>query len=104
MGRTARLLNLALGLWLIASAFLWPHTAPQSSMALVAGALCTFSAAVGLVRPPLRYMNTVVSIVLFISAFTLPRMGSATFWNDALVAMAMFALSLVPPAPRFAPV
>jgi hypothetical protein len=97
MGKTARFLNVILGLWLIVSASLWPHSPPQFVTTWVLGVLCAAAAALAAVKPPVRYMNTIFSVLLFISAFTLNRSGAATLWHNALVAIAIFGLSLVRP-------
>jgi hypothetical protein len=43
-----------------------------------------------------RYLNTILSIWLFISAFALPSVSSGTIWNNVIVAILTFACSLVP--------
>lgn len=92
----ARLGNIILGAWLFLSAFLWPHTPAQMTNTWVLGALCMAFALVGLVLPAARYLNTALSLWLFASAFVLPTRSAATVWNNALVAIAIFLVSLVP--------
>ena len=76
MGKTAHLLNVALGLWLIISASLWPHSPPQFVTTWVLGALCAAAAALAAVKPPVRYMNTIFSVLLsttpFVRQFEIP--------------------------------
>jgi hypothetical protein len=43
-----------------------------------------------------RFLNTLLAIWLFITAFAIPHVSSATVWNNALVAIAIFVVSLMP--------
>ena len=92
----ARYLNVILGIWLFISAFIWRHTPEQFNNSLVVGALCVLISLVALAVPQVRYLNTLLAIWLFISAFALPRVSSGTVWNDVLVAIAIFVVSLLP--------
>lgn len=104
MGRTARYVSFALGLWLFISAFAWEHSAAQFANAWLVGVLTMVAAAAALVVPAFRLVNTALALWLFISVFALPRISAATGWNNVLVAMALFVASLVPgespPLPR----
>ena len=44
-----------------------------------------------------RFLNTVLGIWLFISAFVLTTQSAGTRWNNGLVAIAIFLISLAPP-------
>ena len=91
---SARLTSAALGVWLFISAFAWHHTMAQRTNTWISGVLA-FVFALGAVNVPrLRFLNTILSVWLFISAFALPRISSATLWNNALVAIALFVTSL----------
>jgi hypothetical protein len=92
----ARALNILLGVWLFLSAFLWQHTDAQRSNTWICGVLCVAFALVALGVGVVRYLNTLLAIWIFISAFALPSISVGTVWNNALVAVAMFVLSLVP--------
>jgi hypothetical protein len=48
-----------------------------------------------MVVPWARYLNTVLAVWLFISAWALPTLSIATVWNNVLVAIAIFVVSLV---------
>jgi hypothetical protein len=54
---------------------------------------------VALSIPDIRYVNTVLAIWLFISAFALPGHRLGTTWNSVLVAIAIFLVSLTPTSP-----
>jgi hypothetical protein len=92
----ARIVNLVLGIWLFISAFVWPHTTAQMTNTWILGVLTVIFALVAMRFPPVRYLNTILAIWLFISAFALHRLNNGTVWNNALLAIVIFFLSLVP--------
>lgn len=92
----ARTLNVILGIWLFISAFAWQHTTAQFTNTWILGVLCVIFALIAMRVPQVRYVNTILAIWLFISAFALPHANAATQWNNCLVAIAIFIVSLVP--------
>src|SRR4051812_45164210 len=44
--------------------------------------------------PPARYLNAVLAVWLFISAFALSGTGNGTVWHNAIVAIGIFMASL----------
>jgi uncharacterized membrane protein len=95
-GMPTRVANIILGVWLVVSAFLWPHSPSQSTNTWVLGVLCASFALIALAVPKVRYLNTALAVWLFISAWVLPRVSAATVWNNVLVAIAIFLFSLAP--------
>jgi hypothetical protein len=93
------MVNLALGVWLFISAFAWPHAQAQLTNTWILGVLCVIFAIVAMAVPAARYLNTALSIWLFVSAWVLPSLNTATLWNNVLVAIAIFIVSLVPSGP-----
>jgi hypothetical protein len=93
---SVRIINVALGTWLFLSAFAWPHSRAQQTNTWIVGALTVAIAYAGMTVPWARYFNTVLAIWLFISAFVLPKLSVGTVWNNVLVAIAIFCVSLVP--------
>lgn len=93
---SARMMNAALGVWLFISAFLWPHTMAQRTNTWILGVLTVIFSVAAMREPRARYLNTILAIWLFISAWALPRISAGTVWNNVLVAIAIFVLSLVP--------
>jgi hypothetical protein len=91
-----RFLNILLGSWLFVSAFLWPHNAEQYSNTWLTGALCVILSVVAMAVPWARYLVTALAVWLFISAFALPSENVGTVWNNALVAIAVFIVSILP--------
>ncbi len=94
--RTARWLNVILGAWLFISAFIWPHTLAQRTDTWILGIIAVVVALVAMSVSTVRFVNTALAIWLFISVWALPHQNIATMWNNALVAIAIFLLSLVP--------
>jgi hypothetical protein len=91
-----RIVNVILGVWLFISAFAWPHTHAQMTNTWILGVLCVIFALVAMAVPWVRYLNTLLAIWLFISAWALPMESPGTVWNNVLVAIAIFIVSLVP--------
>jgi len=91
-----RYLNVALGVWLFLSAFLWVHSQAQLTNTWLVGLLAIAFALVSLRVPEARYLTTALAIWLFVSVWALPILNVATAWNNALVAIAMFMFSLMP--------
>jgi hypothetical protein len=96
MSSPVRYLNVLFGVWLFISAFLWPHSSAQMTNTWIMGVLCVVFALLAMVSPPVRFLNTLLAIWLFISAFSLPTLSVATTWNNFLVAIAIFIVSLIP--------
>jgi hypothetical protein len=92
----ARIVNVILGVWLFISAFLWPHTYSQMTNTWILGVLAVAFALLAMRVPEARYLNTILAVWLFISVWALPTMSVATQWNNALVAIAIFLMSLAP--------
>jgi hypothetical protein len=97
-GAKPSIINVILGVWLFISAFAWPHTHAQMTNTWICGVLCVLFALVAMAVPWVRYLNTILAIWLFISAWALPSASPGTIWNNVLVAIAMFIVSLVPAA------
>lgn len=98
-GAPPRIINVILGVWLFISAFVWPHTQAQMTNTWILGVLCVIFALVAMAVPWVRYLNTLLAIWLFISAWALPTVSVGTIWNNVLVAIAVFIVSLVPAGP-----
>ncbi len=97
LGAWPRWLNLLLGVWLFISAFVWPHTVASQTNTWILGVLIAAVAlAAILYRPQIRYANTVLAVYLFISTLLFPHVSQATPWNNAIVAVVVFVLSLIP--------
>jgi hypothetical protein len=96
-GLVARGINALAGLWLIVSAYVWPHTSEQSYNAWIVGVLALIAVAIAtFVMNTARYANTALGAWLILSAYLLPTAAIATMWNNVIVGLVMFVCSLVP--------
>lgn len=92
----ARWVNIALGAWLFISAFIWPHTTSSATNTWIVG-LAIVAAGIGAMYVPwFRWVNTALAIWLFFSTFAFPHVTTGTMWNNAIVAILVFIVSLVP--------
>lgn len=97
----ARGINVALGIWLFISAFLWLHTDAQFTNTWLIGLAIAVVAAVGLAVPQVRWINTALAAWLIISVWALPTLAAATFWNNLLVGIASLIVSVMPFATEY---
>lgn len=91
-----RFANVVLGVWLFISAFVWEHTVQQRTNTWILGVLCVIFAIAAMGAPKVRFLNTLLAIWLFISAWALAHVSTGTVWNNVLVAIAIFIVSLIP--------
>jgi hypothetical protein len=93
---TPRRVNVAVGLWLILSAFVWPHTAAQLVNAVLVGTACVLAASIAMRVPRVRRVNAGLALWLFFSTWVFPVQSAGTLWNHALVSLVMLVVALVP--------
>lgn len=93
----ARTFGIVLSLWLFFSAFAWPRSPESFSNAWLVGLFAGVACLVAMTRSPrARFIDVALSAWLFASAFLLPRASGVAFWNDVVVAVLLFLVSLVP--------
>lgn len=90
---SARIVDLLVGVWLIVSAFLWPHAGEQFDNACTVGALTAAISAAAFVRPPARYVNSVLAVWLLVSTWVLPLINESTARNNIAVSILLFIFS-----------
>lgn len=90
-----RYVTVCTGAWLFLSALCWTHMAGQLANALIVGALMMIAAIMAIGTPKLRFVNTALSVWLFVSVVFLPSYAY-TEWNNVIVALVACAFSLVP--------
>ncbi len=95
-GTAARTANLWIAAWLFLSGFLWQHTDLSRLNTWAVGVLCALFAALAMTVEWVRRLNTVLSAWLFASVWIIPNMNAGTRWHNAVVALTMLTLSLVP--------
>jgi hypothetical protein len=91
------MVNVALGIWLIVSIWVWPHTAAQAINRLVVGILAVIAAGLAaLWAPRFRFVNAVLGVYVFATASALPPLSTWSRWNYLFVGALMTACALTP--------
>ncbi len=62
----------------------------------IVGALIFIAAIIAVFAPTVRFANMVLAIWLFFSTFFIPHANTGTVWNNVIVAIVVFVLSLTP--------
>ena len=96
---TTRILNALIGVWLFFTAFMWPHAHGQFMVTLVASILTFALAILSIYSAAARYINVVVSIMLFLASLSLPHYTRATLWNNTICAVGIFVAALADRGP-----
>ncbi len=89
------LASLTLGLWLIASAFLWPHNGLHLLNNCVVGGLTVLAACATFARAGARYFIALLGIWLYSTAGAFSSISALTVLNNVLVAVLMLVVSVV---------
>ena len=90
-----RVAVLVLSVWVLFSGNAFAHTRPnQINSAAVGGALFFFGA-IAIRHEWARYVTLALGIWLFAFTAIIGRSDPIIFWNNAMVALAVFVLSLV---------
>lgn len=87
---------IALGAWLFVSAFLWPHGTASGTNSWIVGLLIVIASLIALRMPWMRWVETALAIWLFLSTLAMPGATRGTLWNNLIVALLVFLVSLVP--------
>ncbi|MGC3999311.1 MAG: hypothetical protein QM767_18470 [Anaeromyxobacter sp.] len=93
--RAARLAATALGAWLIASVFLWPHATDERFNDVVVGLVVLMFAPAALWAPALRWVNTFAAAWLLLSAVAFKHFGTLNQLHDLAVGLALLVLSFI---------
>jgi hypothetical protein len=95
---------IALGAWLFISAFLWPHGTASAANTWIVGLLIAIAGLIALRMPWMRWVDTGLAIWLFLSTLAISHTTRGTLWNNLIIALLVFLVSLVPeglfPAPH----
>lgn len=91
-----RYLNALVGLWLFLSTFLWAHTSSARSNTWIVGLMMAGAALWAASAPAVRWFNTALAVWLGLSTFAMSDIRPQTFYNNVIVAIVAFALSLMP--------
>jgi hypothetical protein len=85
-----------LGIWLFISAFIWRHSQVQFTNTWIMGVIVTVVALIAFSYPAWRFINTLAGAWLVISGFALHRHAAGTAWNNVIVGILVFLISLAP--------
>lgn len=99
----ARYANVVLGIWLFLSAFIWPHYSSSQTNTWIVGLLIAAAGLIALRNTNVRFANTALAVWLAVSTLFFWPAVVATYWNNLIVAVFVFALSLVAGGGRNAP-
>lgn len=86
-----------LGLWLIASAFLWPHTPPAMQNTWLIGVLLVSFGVVSASEPWIDLVHATLAIALAVSTLAVDGVDRLTLVNNLLVAAGVLAASAADP-------
>lgn len=95
-GAWPRWANFLIGIWLIVSAFVWPHTASAQANTWILGVLIAIASIWAMYTPSIRFLNTLFAIWLFFATLVIRHAEPATLWNNLIAAVIVFILSLIP--------
>jgi hypothetical protein len=97
-GVWVRYLDNGAGLWLFISGMLWHRSEGSRFDAWVVGLAMIAVSLLAMRVTTARFVNTVLAFWLFLAALALFPDTGAPRWNDVIVAIVVFALSLIPNA------
>ncbi len=87
-------INVVVGMWLVVSAFAWPHPAALRADTWVVGALITVCSLLVAPVPLLRYVNAALAVWLVATTLALGRNHLGTVSNNLIAAVLVFSVSL----------
>ena len=93
---TARIANMIMGVWLMLSSLIWHHTSAQFINIWLVGIFVILVSLSGIWAPSARYLNTLLALWLFLSAWGFTEASAATIWNSVITSVVIFAFSLIP--------
>jgi hypothetical protein len=95
--RDAGYVNIALGSWLLVSAFLWRQSSALFVNSLLMGFIVIASTVVARVVPGVRYVTAAAGVWLVASLFAWPIVSAPAVWNNCMVGAAIALVSLIGP-------
>ena len=87
--------EILLGLWLIISAYCWPHPVPTRTNTWVFGLIIVVAGLSTVGTPSARWTDRVAAVLLVILTLPMARFSIGTAANNIIVAIAVILLSLV---------
>ena len=90
-----RVAVVVLSIWVLFSVNAWPHSRPEQINSAAVGAGLFFFGAISIRHEWARYVTLALGLWLFVFSAFISHGNGTTFWNNAMVALAVFILSLV---------
>ena len=90
-----RVTVVVLSIWVLFSGNLWPHNGPNQINNAAVGAGLFLFGAISIRHEWARYVTLALGLWLFAFTAFIRSDSPITFWNNAMVALAVFILSLV---------
>jgi hypothetical protein len=87
-------INIGLGLWLVASTFVWAHAASSRVNTWIVGIVIAVVAASALVRPKLHRLNSFAAAWLVVSTLVIHHLTNGTAWDNALIGLLVLGYSV----------
>jgi O-antigen ligase len=85
-----------LGAWLFISTFIWPHGSSAATNSWIVGLAIVVVSIIAMYVPWFRWLNTALAVWLFVSTLVVIRATTETMWNNTIVAILVFLISLIP--------
>jgi hypothetical protein len=86
-----------LGIWLIITAFLWPHVRGMTINTLLMGIIVVASSLLSIRVPVLRYVTGAAGVWVVASLFAWQDYSPATVWSNCMVGAGIALASLIGP-------
>ena len=83
--------------WVLFAGYMWPHTRANLINNWIVGVGLAVFGVVAYRRPWARYVTAALAIWLFAFSALNERTHPGTFWNNAMVAVLVFILSMLGP-------
>lgn len=83
--------------WVLFAGYLWPHTPAHLLNNWFVGLGLLIFGTIAYGRPWARFVTLALAVWLFAYSALYHRSDPWTFWNDAMVAVVVFVLSLIGP-------
>jgi hypothetical protein len=91
-----RYLNVLLGTWLFASAFLWEHSRDARGASWLMGGMIAMNAFASIFASPARFANVIVGVMALVWHLTAGAEHPLTYLNGVLVSGLVIVLALLP--------
>jgi hypothetical protein len=89
-------INIAMGVWLVISAFLWPHDGDQRLNAVVIGSMIAVTASLAMMWRPASWVAALPAVWLFGTSLFAEHHHALTPWHNVAIAFVVFMSATAP--------